>query len=70
MGKGALYLFPGQEVFSMQKEAVDKMVLHFVTAPFVWALSLADPFSKKESGLRFFTKMMVLRFFHEQCYLS
>lgn len=31
-------------------------------------LSLADPFSKKESGLRFFMEMMVLRFFHEQCY--
>lgn len=35
---------------------------------FVRALSLANPFSKKESGLRFFTEMMVLRFFHEQCY--
>lgn len=34
-GKGPYTLFPGQEVFSMQKEAVDKMVLHFVTAPFL-----------------------------------
>ena len=36
MGKGAYTLFSGQEALGTQKEAVDKMILHFVTAPLAW----------------------------------